>query len=116
MIRHPVKTKIDLKKTDTKNDLKRKVAIKVGVPFERLRMRLGPFREVHVFDKLATNIRVSSCGQTCAIQDTLLPHALELQHFGAKDHELPEWTPEGIGDHPLADWCQEWEDVEAGLP
>jgi hypothetical protein len=92
------------------------VAIKVGVPFERLRMRLGPFREVHVFDKLATNIRVSSCGQTCAIQDTLLPHALELQHFGAKDHELPEWTPEGIGDHPLADWCQEWEDVEAGLP
>ena len=112
-IRHP---QIDLKKTDTKNDLKRKVAIKVGVPFERLRMRLGPFREVHVFDKLATNIRVSSCGQTCAIQDTLLPHALELQHFGAKDHELPEWTPEGMGDHPLADWCQEWEDVEAGLP
>ena len=32
---------VDLKPTDSKNELKKKVAKKVGIPFERLKMRLG---------------------------------------------------------------------------
>jgi hypothetical protein len=45
---------IDLKPTDSKNELKKKVAKKVGIPFDRLKMRLGPFNEVHMFDKEAS--------------------------------------------------------------
>lgn len=32
---------MDLKPTDSKNELKKKVGKKVGIPFERLKMRLG---------------------------------------------------------------------------
>ena len=106
---------IDLRPTDTKNELKKKVAAKTGVPFERLRMRLGPFNDVHVFDK-AGSIGVASCGATLAIRDTGLPRASERNNFGAADHQLPEWTPEGMGDHPYANWAQTWEDIQAGLP
>ena len=106
---------IDLRPTDTKNELKKKVAAKTGVPFERLRMRLGPFNDVHMFDKAGT-IGVASCGATVAIRDTGLPRARELNNFGAADHQLPEWTPEGMGDHPYANWAQTWEDIQAGLP
>ena len=106
---------IDLRPHDSKNELKRKVSAKTGVPFERLRMRLGPFNEVHLFDKNGP-VTPRACGVSVAMRDSWLPDAREIANFGAKDHELPEWTPEGMGDHPLADWCQEWEDVEAGLP
>ena len=34
-------SQVDLKPTDSKNELKKKVGKKVGIPFERLKMRLG---------------------------------------------------------------------------
>ena len=47
----PPPKQIDLRPHDSKNELKRKVSVKTLVPMERLRMRLGPFNEVHLFDK-----------------------------------------------------------------
>ena len=105
---------IDLRPHDSKNELKRKVAAKTGVPFERLRMRLGPFNEVHVFDKKG-QITPRACGVSVAMRDSLLPRAPELSNFGAKDHELPQDTLVNKGDHPYARWHQTWEDVEQHL-
>mmetsp|Transcript_33323 Transcript_33323/g.53362 ORF Transcript_33323/g.53362 Transcript_33323/m.53362 type:complete len:152 (-) Transcript_33323:114-569(-) len=102
---------IDLKPTDSKNELKKKVAKKVGIPFDRLKMRLGPFNEVHMFDKEG-RIKVSSSGHTVAMKDRRLPTAVQDNNFGAADHELPEWTPEGMGHHPFSDWKQKFEDLE----
>ena len=48
---NPPPKQIDLRPHDSKNELKRKVSVKTLVPMERLRMRLGPFNEVHLFDK-----------------------------------------------------------------
>jgi hypothetical protein len=38
---HFIIFQVDLKPTDSKNELKKKVGKKVGIPFERLKMRLG---------------------------------------------------------------------------
>ena len=38
-------------------------------------------------------IKVSSSGHTVAMKDPRLPNATKWNHFGAADHELPEWTP-----------------------
>ena len=64
-----------------------------------------------MFDKLG-RIKVSSSGHTEAVLDPTLPNAMEFNSFGAADHELPEWTPDGMGFHPFADWKQNPGDLE----
>jgi hypothetical protein len=105
---------IDLRPHDSKNELKRKVSAKTGVPFERLRMRLGPFNEVHLFDKNGP-VTPRACGVSVAMRDSWLPDAREIANFGAKDHELPPETLVNQGEHPYARWRQTWEDVEPHL-
>ena len=107
-------SQIDLRPHDSKNTLKRKVSVKTGVPFERLRMRLGPFNEVHLFDKNGP-VTPKTNGVSVAMRDSLLPRAPELSNFGAKDHELPQETLVNKGEHPYARWHQTWEDVEPHL-
>ena len=107
-------SQIDLRPHDSKNTLKRKVSAKTGVPFERLRMRLGPFNEVHLFDKNGP-VTPRANGVSVAMRDSLLPRAPELSNFGAKDHELPQDTLVNKGEHPYARWHQTWEDVEPHL-
>ena len=107
-------SQIDLRPHDSKNTLKRKVSAKTGVPFERLRMRLGPFNEVHLFDKNGP-VTPRANGVSVAMWDSLLPRANELSNFGAKDHELPQDTLVNKGEHPYARWRQTWEDVEPHL-
>ena len=71
----------------------------------------GPFNEVHMFDKLG-RIKVSSNGHTHSVLDERLLNAVNENNFGAADHELPEWTPDGMGFHPFSDWKQNAEDLE----
>jgi hypothetical protein len=77
-------------------------------------MRLGPFNEVHLFDKNGP-VTPSACGVSVAMRDSWLPNAREIANFGAKDHELPPETLVNQGEHPYARWRQTWEDVEPHL-
>lgn len=99
---------IDLKHTDMKNDLKRKVAAKTGVPSWRLSMRLGPFQEVYMFDRGAKNgIMPKTFGITTMVhRPELVGNArFDALYFGAWPKDLPDEEP-----NPLADgWKQEWE-------
>lgn len=83
--------------------------MKTLVPMERLRMRLGPFNEVHLFDKQSSCILPRSNGISVAMRDPNLPLAPQVSNFGAKDTDL------GLGEHPFARWKQTWEDVEPHL-
>lgn len=76
---------------------------------ERLRMRLGPFNEVHLFEKQSGCIIPKSNGISVAMRDTMLAHAPKISNFGATDAAL------GLGEHPYARWAQTWEDVEPHL-
>ena len=73
-------SQIDLRPHDSKNTLKRKVSAKTGVPFERLRMRLGPFNEVHLFDKNGP-VTPKTNGVSVAMRDSLLPRATGTVQF-----------------------------------
>ena len=101
-------SQIDMKHTDMKNDVKRKVAAKTGVPMWRLSMRLGPFQEVYMFDKGAKNgIMPRTFGLTEAVyRPDLIGNArFDATYFGGFNEDFPEEEP-----NPLADgWKQTWD-------
>ena len=97
-----------MKHTDMKNDVKRKVAAKTGVPMWRLSMRLGPFQEVYMFDKGAKNgIMPRTFGLTEAVYrpDLIGNASFDATYFGGFNEDFPEEEP-----NPLADgWKQTWD-------
>jgi hypothetical protein len=110
-------SQVDMRETDSKNELKKRVARKVGIPFYRLKMRLGPFNDVMMFDKESyPTLKVGSCAVSVACVDERLSgdQNTACNYFGAADHELPEFQDgtKKFEPHPFANWHQTWDDVE----
>ena len=77
-------------------------------------MRLGPFNDVHVFDK-AGSIGVASCGATLAIRDTRACRARARRNNAAARPiiDSPSGPPRAWATIPYANWAQTWEDIQA---